>query len=303
MNRINKYSLLICFALIALSSCTPTVAKFMKEASQNEVPSKVTFQNKSENAETYAWDFGDGNISEEKDPVHTYVKPGKYTITLTVRKGKKIATASQTVEVGGTERCLVELTTDFGVMILELSDETPQHRDNFLKLVEDGYYDGLLFHRVISGFMIQGGDPNSRNAKPNSRLGSGGPGHQVPAEIVPSLAHVKGALAAARQPDGVNPEKKSSGSQFYIVHGGPVTESTLRRQEAKLDQYYPPEVKSAYLEKGGFPLLDGGYTVFGKVISGLEIIDKIANVQTDGDPPNGTSRPKTDVKMTLKAIE
>jgi len=303
MKRLNKYYLLFFVSIIALSSCTPTVAKFMKEASATEAPTKITFKNNSENAETYAWDFGDGNISEEKDPVHTYIKPGSYTITLTVRKGKKLATASQVVEVGGTERCLVELTTEFGVMVLELSDETPQHRDNFLKHVEDGYYNDLLFHRVISGFMIQGGDPNSRNAKPNTRIGTGGPGYQVPAEFNPNLVHVKGALAAARQPDSVNPEKKSSGSQFYIVHGGPVTESTLRRQEAKMDEYYSPAVKAEYLEKGGFPLLDGGYTVFGKVVSGLEVIDKIANVTTDGDPPQGASRPKSDVKMTMKVIE
>lgn len=125
----------------------------------------------------------------------------------------------------------VVITTEFGDMVIKLYNETPQHRDNFIKLAEEGFYDGLLFHRVIKDFMIQGGDPDSRGAAPNKRLGGGGPNYQVPAEIVEGKFHKKGALAAARQGDNVNPERKSSGSQFYIVHGKVYDEPTLQKFE------------------------------------------------------------------------
>jgi peptidyl-prolyl cis-trans isomerase B (cyclophilin B) len=188
----------------------------------------------------------------------------------------------------------VRISTPFGDMIAELFDETPKHRDNFVKLAEEGYYNDLLFHRVIKNFMIQGGDPDSRNAPANMRLGSGGPAYKVDAEIVDNLVHVKGALAAARQGDAVNPKKASSGSQFYIVQGAPVKKEMLlgleQRRNFGRDSVnffrYSDEQIEAYATIGGTPHLDGDYTVFGRIIEGLNIIDSIAAVKTmPGDRP------------------
>ncbi|MDR1761569.1 MAG: peptidylprolyl isomerase [Bacteroidales bacterium] len=163
---------------------------------------------------------------------------------------------------------IVEMQTNYGTMRIKLYNETPLHRDNFIKLVNEHYYDNLLFHRVIKDFMIQAGDPNSKNAPARQQLGMGGPGYTVPAEFVAQYKHKKGALAAARLGDAVNPARASSGSQFYIVHN------------AK-----------------GTPFLDGQYTVFGEVIEGLDVIDAIANVQTlPGD------RPVNDVMITKIVI-
>ena len=191
--------------------------------------------------------------------------------------------------------CLIEIVTDYGTMVVQLSDATPLHRDNFIKLAEEGYYDSLLFHRVIDGFMIQGGDPNSKNAAPGAPLGMGGPGYQVPAEFVDDLVHVKGAIAAARTGDNVNPEKKSSGSQFYIVHGNPVEDGMLDMIEMRKGFKYTDEQRAAYKELGGTPFLDRDYTVFGRVVSGLEVIDAIARVQKDQ-----RDRPLKDVRMYIK---
>ncbi len=301
--RIATFCYWIFACLLLLSACARPMAKFTETPSSPTAPSEVVFQNDSKNAESYSWDFGDGNKSTEDAPKHTYTQSGKYEVTLSAQKGKKTNQVKKIIELAPPTVCLVEISTAFGKMVVQLSDETPLHRDNFIKLVEEGFYDGLIFHRVVNGFVVQGGDPQSKNAKPTTRLGSGGPGYQVPGEFNTDLAHIKGAIAAARQPDGVNPDRKSSGSQFYIVHGGPVTKSSLDRQEAKMDKYYTPEVREAYLKNGGTAFLDGGYTVFGQVISGLEVIDKIVSVETDGDPPKGTSRPKQDIKMTLKVIE
>jgi len=200
--------------------------------------------------------------------------------------------------VEAPEKCLIKIETPHGVMLAELFDNTPKHRDNFIKLVEEGYYNELLFHRIISGFMIQGGDPNSRGADPSARLGTGGPGYQVDAEITPEFAHVKGALAAARIGGPANPQKKSSGSQFYIVQGGPVEDQQLAQMEARLGIRYSDDLKSSYLEQGGTPFLDQDYTVFGQVIEGLDIIDQIAEVRTaPGD------RPVEDVWMKISVIK
>ena len=184
--------------------------------------------------------------------------------------------------------------TDFGDMKGVLYNETPQHRDNFVKLAKQGYFDGLLFHRVIQGFMIQGGDPDSKNAKPGQPLGAGGPNYTIPAEFNPAFIHKKGALSAARQSDAVNPKKASSGSQFYIVQG-------QKQDPARLNAQYPgrytPVQLEAYKTLGGTPFLDTEYTVFGEVTEGLDVIDKIAAVQKDKN-----DRPLKDVKMTVKII-
>ncbi|MDR0367979.1 MAG: peptidylprolyl isomerase [Bacteroidales bacterium] len=164
-----------------------------------------------------------------------------------------------------TKETIVLLKTTMGDMKIKLYNETPLHRDNFIKLVNQKFYDGLLFHRVIKNFMIQAGDPESKNAPAGKRLGSGGPGYTIAAEILPQLKHKKGAVAAARLSDQINPQRESSGSQFYIVQSA--------------------------------PHLDGDYTVFGEVIEGLDILDKIANVKTaPGD------RPIEDVKIISATI-
>lgn len=181
--------------------------------------------------------------------------------------------------------------TDLGDMKGMLYNETPKHRDNFVKLAKSGFFDGLLFHRVINGFMIQGGDPESKNAKPGQRLGSGGPGYTVPAEFNTQFIHKKGALSAARQADQVNPTKASSGSQFYVVQG-------KKMSAAQLGSNYTEEQKKIYETIGGTPFLDGQYTVFGEITEGLDVIDKIAAVQKDAN-----DRPVTDIKMTVKIIE
>lgn len=249
---------------------------------------------------------------------------------------------------------LVTIKTDFGDMKAILYDQTPKHKENFLKLSREGYFDGLLFHRVIKGFMIQGGDPNSRESAPDQRLGIGGPGYTIPAEFVPSLFHVKGALSAARQSDQVNPEKESSGSQFYIVQGKITPRADLEGlDKAKVAQTFrifmrnqpdhalaleyqevidknpddqlairekvfattdrlsaatgvifqmPEERIAAYSSVGGTPFLDDQYTVFGRVIDGLDVIDKIAATETGrGDRPTVDLRMRVSVEELSKA--
>lgn len=239
---------------------------------------------------------------------------------------------------------LVTISTTFGEMKVVLFDDTPLHKENFLMLAKDGYYDSLLFHRVINDFMIQTGDPNSRNAKPGQRLGNGGPTKRIPAEILPKYFHRKGALAAARKGDRSNPKRESSGSQFYIVKGKISEEVEISRPDMvavdkamnelfqntpdhpliKLcrDAYskggngalenlvkeratefekaiginviMPEERITAYSTIGGAPHLDDQYTVFGQVIVGLEVIDKIASVSV-----NPANRPIEDVIMSI----
>lgn len=244
---------------------------------------------------------------------------------------------------------LVTIKTRYGDMIAILYDQTPQHKQNFIKLANEHFYDSLLFHRVIEGFMIQGGDPESKNAAKDKRLGNGGPGYTIPAEINPKLFHEKGALSAARLSDAMNPEKASSGSQFYVVHGTRQTRSEITLDQQKfgraLQQFFQkpenkvyydsintffqsgdqqayeaflanlkpvveeqlgisvekdlsPEMIEAYTTIGGTPQLDGDYTVFGKVIKGLDVIDKIAAA-----PRDQFDRPVEDIRMTVTVEE
>ena len=239
------------------------------------------------------------------------------------------------------DEALVELKTTMGDIVVELYNDTPLHRDNFLKLVGEGFYDGVLFHRVIDSFMVQTGDPGSKNAPAGKRLGSGGPDYTIAAEIeYPKHYHKKGALAAARTGDAMNPERRSSGSQFYIVTGRTASErqleaSDMKRINGKMEKTFqqlamqhmdsiqamrkagddnglealrqqlireteaivkpepmPAHVKADYIEKGGTPHLDGEYTVFGEVVKGLEVVDKIQKVATDE-----AARPTEDVKI------
>lgn len=291
-----KTALALLLATLALASCAvKPIASFTVPVQKFVAPATVSFANTSVKADSYAWDFGDGATSTEANPTHLYPHSGNFTVTLKATKGNKTVTHKQMVQVTAPERCLVEIQTEYGTMLVELYNSTPKHRDNFLKLAEEGYYDDLLFHRVIGGFMIQGGDPQSRNAPAGQALGMGGPSYQIPAEFVDSLVHTKGALAAARTN---NPEKKSSGSQFYIVHGAPVSEATLTQVETMKRFHYTPEQRQTYLTLGGTPHLDRDYTVFGHVVKGLDVIDKIAAVETaPGD------RPKKDVKMKIVVIK
>ena len=183
-------------------------------------------------------------------------------------------------------RTKVVFHTDKGDIVIALSDSTPRHRDHFLQLVRHHQYDSLLFHRVIPGFMIQTGDPSSRYATDGEELGSQSIGNRIPAEIVfPQLYHKKGAVAAARLGDEVNPEKKSSGSQFFIVWGMEYTSREWEEIFSSLENLnrisFPPSVKKEYIRHGGAPHLDGGYTVFGEVISGMKTVGKILDMRTD----------------------
>lgn len=193
----------------------------------------------------------------------------------------------------------VAILTTKGIILIRLSDSTPLHRDNFLLLVKKGYYDSLLFHRVIRNFMVQSGDPDSRNGhpgKPMSQGGSGGPGYTIPAEFRPSLFHKRGALGAARTGDDVNPARASSGSQFYIVQGKRFTDAQLDSVETfRLKGWKIPVAQRAvYRDIGGAPHLDQHYTVFGEVIRGMDVVDSIAAVPTSGAP---LDRPLAEVRI------
>lgn len=191
----------------------------------------------------------------------------------------------------------VELVTDKGTMVIRLSDSTPLHRDNFLKLVKQGFYDSILFHRVIKNFMIQAGDPNSKRAKAGESLGDGGPEYTVPAEFRTSMFHKKGMVAAARTGDDVNPLKASSGAQFYIVQGKVFTEVGLDSVEKfrLKGRKLPSDHRAVYKTLGGAPHLDQNYTIFGEVIKGMDVIDSIATVTTSGR--SGGDRPLQDVRI------
>lgn len=206
-------------------------------------------------------------------------------------------------QVLDTLRHEVVLETSMGNVRIVLHNETPLHRDNFLKLVREGYYDGNLFHRVISSFMIQTGDSTSRHAQPGAPAGDYSPDYTLPAEIrYPALYHHRGAVAAARESDDVNPEHRSSASQFYIVYGRRFNEDMLDQVQARLDKAtkgkvtIPPALREAYYKKGGTPHLDGQYTVFGEVVEGMDVVQAIQNVETDAH-----DRPLQDVRI-LRAV-
>lgn len=198
----------------------------------------------------------------------------------------------------------IQITTSYGDITLKLYNETPKHRDNFIKLAKEGFYNETLFHRVIQNFMIQGGDPDSKNAAKGIALGEGDVGYTIPAEFNSKFIHKKGALAAARQPDNINPEKASSGCQFYIVQGRTSTkddiDKLLKRKNSDRTEpiAYTKEQYEIYETLGGTPHLDMDYTVFGEVVEGFEVIEKIAAVEKDK-----RDRPIEDIKMTIKILK
>ncbi len=184
-----------------------------------------------------------------------------------------------------------KIATNYGTVIIELYDGTPKHRDNFIKLANQNYFDSLLFHRVINGFVVQAGDPTSKNANDTAQLGEGDLGYTVPAEIFPErYFHKRGALGMARDE---NPEKASSACQFYIVQGKIANDSTFIKARARTNGYeIPEEHKQIYRTIGGIPHLDSRYTVFGEVVKGMKVVDKIAVVETDKN-----DRPKKEVRI------
>ena len=207
------------------------------------------------------------------------------------------------LNIGKQKEQKMKIETTEGDITLKLYDETPLHRDNFIKLVKSKFYDGVLFHRVIDEFMIQGGDPNSKNAKPDTMLGDGDVGHTIPAEFrTPQRYHKRGVLAAAREGDDTNPEKASSGCQFYIVVGKQFTDDELdMMEESKTEKHghandstykYSDQARADYTTIGGTPHLDGNYTVFGEVLTGMEVVDKIAKART-----NRSDRPREDIRI------
>jgi cyclophilin family peptidyl-prolyl cis-trans isomerase len=201
-----------------------------------------------------------------------------------------------TVFAAKPEHQYVRLKTDQGECIIMLYNNTPLHRDNFIKLVKKGFYNGTLFHRVIKSFMIQGGDPDSKGAPADKELGNGDVGYTIPAEFRDSLFHKKGALAAARDD---NPEKASSGCQFYLVQGKKFTDPQLDSLEIKrLHFKLPLWQREVYKRIGGSPHLDKRYTVYGEVVRGLSLIDTVALVPTDEK-----DRPLADIKMTVTLLK
>jgi peptidyl-prolyl cis-trans isomerase B (cyclophilin B) len=197
------------------------------------------------------------------------------------------------------ESLLIRIETGMGDMILRLYDQTPVHRDNMIKLIREGYYDRQLFHRVIRDFMIQGGDPHSKNAEKGQRLGTGGPGYTLPPDIHNGLIHKKGALAAARKGDQVNPGRRSSGSQFYIVQGRVFTRDELQLMVLRnMHGPFTDEAVKIYTTIGGAPHLDGSYTVFGEVVEGMDVLDSIARVETDS-----YNRPLEDVVYSISLVK
>ena len=212
-------------------------------------------------------------------------------------KSNKTAQTSENTETNTQKekQTMVLISTPYGDMKAVLYNETPQHRDNFIRIVNEGVLDSTLFHRVIQGFMIQGGDPNSKTAQKGQMLGNGDLGYKVPAEISGNIIHKKGALAAARD---MNPEKASSACQFYICQGKVYTPAELDNLEMRMGKTFTSLQRQTYTKDGGVPFLDGDYTVFGQVVEGLDVIDKIAAVNTDRN-----DRPTEDIRMTVKIIE
>ena len=191
----------------------------------------------------------------------------------------------------------IKIETDSGTMVLKLYNQTPLHTNNFIKLVKKQYFDGILFHRVIKNFMIQGGDPDSKGAEKGARLGEGGLKYTIPAEFDTSLFHQKGALAMAREGDDSNPSKASSSTQFYIVQGKKYTDQEMDKVEEKMKINIPENHRIVYRTIGGTPFLDMNYTVFGQLESGFDVVEKIANA-----PRDKNDRPLNDIKMKIRLI-
>lgn len=259
---------LILFVVVILSCKrekeVAPVASFTYEA--NELT--VSFTSASTNNPTsWDWDFGDNNTGTGSTVAHTFASDGDYIVKLTAKNEAGEHSETQTIHVEKLYS-LVEIKTSFGAMIMWLYNQTINHKNNFIQLAESGFYDSTTFHRIIDNFVIQGGDPNTKDADPNND-GTGGPGYEIDAEFVDSLTHIFGAVGAARDADAVNPEKKSNGSQFYIVE-----------------------------HTNGTHFLDNNYTVFGLIIDGMDVASQIA-IQ----PKDGNDRPIENIIMDVNIIK
>lgn len=207
-------------------------------------------------------------------------------------------TASKNSGKSQNATVFVKIETDSGTMVAKLYNKTPLYKENFERLVKRHFYDGLLFHRVIPGFIIQGGDPNSKNAKSGQVLGDGGSKKTIPAEFDTSLFHKKGAMGMARETDDINPKKASSSVQFYIVDGRTFTNMEMNRIEEQFHIKLPENHREVYRTVGGAPFLDMNYTVFGEVVNGFYVIDKIANA-----PRDKNNRPLQDIRMKITLMK
>ncbi len=277
------------FLFIACSN--PDAAFEAQLAEEGGSEDKIKLINKSSNCDSYTWYFGDGGTSAEENPVHTFKAFGNVMVVLEGRKGTSVDRDTNYIKIPEPPRKKVKISTDFGDMVFELFNTTPLHRDNFIKLASEGYYNDLLFHRVMDGFMVQGGDPDSRNATPDQMLGMGDPGYTVPEEY--GERHYAGRLAGARNPN----LSESSGSQFYIVEGKRYSSIELMNVASQYKLTYTEEEKNFYEQIGGTPFLDDQYTVFGQILEGFEVVDKISQVEV-----NRANRPLEDVKMQVSLL-
>lgn len=259
-----------------MSACAKPISDF-KILSENQVaPTHIEFKNLSTGSENYIWKVDSEVVSDSTHLNHLFLSSGRHTIELVSSKGSKESKSHQDLFIEAPTECLVHILTNYGPLVVSLSDETPRHRDNFLQLVNSSFYDGIKFHRIINGFMIQAGDPKTNLASQKIKYPK-----EIEQEIDNKLLHYRGALAAARLPDNINPTKASSGTQFYIVEGQQLTAKAIEEYGYSRLEDYTEEQKLKYLEKGGAPQLDGEYTVFGQLIDGYDTLDKISNVKTD----------------------
>lgn len=271
-------------------SCAKPVADFhMADGAQTlKAPLHLQLRNLSTNASSYEWRVNGHSVSTQEDLDHMLLESGRHIVELTANEANKSAKKTKEVILMPPMECHVIFRTTAGDMVFRLLEDTPGHLANITERIESGYYDGLLFHRVIDDFMIQGGDNKSR---------SGGRRYDepqaIPAEITPAYPHYRGALAAARMPDDINPDKESSGSQFYIVDGRALDDDKMASFQK--DKYfdYTEEQLQTYTDQGGAPQLDGEYTVFGYMTHGWEVLDQIAGSATDK-----YDRPLTEIKIT-----
>jgi len=269
--------LLTLFVCLSLWQCSTPIAAFEQvQGTELRAPADISFRNTSQKTDSYVWKVDGVIVSIANDLEHTIYDSGRHTIDLVAKSGKKSVSYSKEIFVTAPEFCSVLIETSAGDMVLELSEDTPRHLKQFTDLVDSEYYNGIYFHRVIDNFMIQVGDNNNRtNGKKYDEP------ETIPNEIRIDHIHLRGALAAARMPDDINPEKESSGSQFYIVDGRQFTADKMTKIEADKLNDYTEEQFDRYVEVGGAPQLDGEYTVFGRLIKGYDVLDKIAQTSTD----------------------
>lgn len=279
-------------ACLTLWQCSTPIAAFQhNNTAPLRVPSKVYFENVSKNASGFTWLVNGLQVSNDENLNYEFLESGRYVVELIAEEGSKQVRKQSELFIQPPRNCIVLIETTAGNLVLELLEETSGHLQNFTDLVDSGFYNGLIFHRVIEDFMIQGGDNASR---------SGGKRYddpsEIPQEIMISHPHYRGALAAARMPDDMNPTKASSGSQFYIVDGRKLTDDSMKKVQSKKLFNYTAEQLTKYTEVGGAPQLDGEYTVFGYLVSGFDVLDRIAECTTDS-----YDKPLQDIKI-IKAV-